>query len=270
MPWSQELDYRVHHLTLTRNESDPKPHTSPGLPPAPGAGDIRFPALYLYSNGEALHLEAEINGNKIARVYLDVYFEAENGWLAGPVYRCMVDAPQSREIGGVPIPIWAENNKLSAIWKPAVPLLICGNEAAWGFARPAQSNPKEIWINAIWISEKREQSVRLSFSLDGELTRMTILDKDNVSAHRGSRGQLPQPGDQITPAVNWLHREDKTWQIAPGSSNAITITNQSLHLEKITCPPGRYHIGLLVYDLDNQPHREMIAFKIPATGLNKG
>ena len=35
MTWTHELDWQGHHLTLTRNASEPKPQTSPALPPAP-------------------------------------------------------------------------------------------------------------------------------------------------------------------------------------------------------------------------------------------
>ncbi len=263
MTWTQEKNWHGYGLTLTRNESEPKPQTSPALPPAPGAGDIRFPALYLYSNGEALHLEAEINGDKIARVYLDVQIENDDHWMAGPVCRREVAAPHSREIGGVHIPIWAENNKVSAIWQPAMPLLVCGEVAAFAFAQPSQSNPQERWLYATRVTGDKEQSVRLSFSAEGTLTRMAPVDS-------GSRGLHPQPGDQIIPAVNWLRREGNVWQSSTGNSNPITITDQPLRLLEVPAPHGRYQIGLLVLDLDGQTHRGMIAFEIPVDGLGKG
>jgi len=263
MTWKQEMNWHGYRLTLTRNESEPKPQTGPALPPAPGAGDIRFPALYLFSNGEALHLEAEISGNKIARLYLDVQFENDENWLAGPVCRRKVAAPHSREIGGVHIPMWAENNKVSAIWQPAMPLLVCGEVAAFAFTQPSQSNPQERWLYATRVAGDKEQSVRLSFSAEGSLTRMAAVNS-------GSRGLHPQPGDQIIPAVNWLRREGNGWQSSTGNSNPITITDQPLRLLEVPAPPGRYQIGLLVLDLDSQSHRRAFSFEIPAAGLIHG
>lgn len=270
MAWTQALDWQGYNLIMTRNESEQETQNGAPLLHAPGAGEISFPALYLFSDGKALHLEAEVNGSKIARVYQEVFWEAQDGWLAGPLCRCELAAPQSKEIGGVDIPIWAENNKLSAIWQPAIRLLISGETAAWAFALSSQSNSNELRLHALWISGKREQSVRLSFSLDGELTRMTVLDRDSASAPRGSRGLLPQPGDQLIPAINWLRRQNGSWQSASGSSNPITVTDQPPKLQSIPAPCGRYHIGLLAHDLDGQPHRGMIASEILAIGLGQG
>jgi hypothetical protein len=269
MTWTQTCEWQGYRLTLTRDENDPKVQEPSPLPPAPGAGEISFPALFLYFNGKALHLEAEIHGSKIASVHLDGYFETEDGWLAGPVCCQELKAPNSKGIGGVEIPIWVDSNLLSAIWQPAIYLLVSGETAAWAFTQPSQSNPEEMWLHALWLSGGREQSVRLSFSVDGKLNRMIVLsDKDSLP--RGSRGLLPQAGDQLTPTVNWLRYDGECWQTAPGSSNAITITEKSPHLEITPAPPGRYHIGLLVHDLDGQAHRGMIAYEMHAGGLSKG
>ena len=263
MTWIYKLDWQGHPLTLSRDESEAEPQTGSSLPPAPGAGVITFPAMFLYSNGESAHLEAEITGNKIARVYLDVYFEGEDGWLAGPVCQRELTAPQNRKIGGVNLPMWKENNKLSAIWQPAMPLLLSGNDAACAFTQPSQSNPDEIWVHAMRISGENDQRVRLQFSTDGTFQRVTAVNS-------ASRGLRLQPGDQLIPEVNWLRRESGRWHTASGSSNAITITDQSLRRKEVPAPPGRYHVGLLVRDLDGQPHRRSITFENPAAVLTDG
>lgn len=263
MTYTHELNWHGHHLTLIRDESEPDPQNSPSHPPAPGTGEIAFPAMFLFSDGESIHLEAEICGKKIARVYLDIYFETDDNWLAGPICRRELKALQTKEIGGVEIPVWSKTNLLSAIWLPAMPLLVSGDDAACGFTLPSQTNPKEKWLRASRISDDKEQSVRLFFSADGKLTRMTELES-------GSRGLSTQPDDQLIPAVTWLRPDGENWRYASGSSNAITITGQPLRLQEVPALPGRYHVGLLVHDLDGQPHRASIAIEIPATGLSKG
>ena len=144
-------------------------------------------------------------------------------------------------------------------------LLVSRESAAWGFAQALPSKPEELWLHAMWISDDKEQAVRLSFSVDGKLTRMVALG-DNDSLPRSSRGLLPLAGDQLIPAINWLCYERAGWQTNPGSSNAIAITEQPPHLEIVPAAPGRYHIGLLAHDLDGQAHRGMIAFEMAATG----
>jgi hypothetical protein len=263
MTWKQEINWHGYRLILTRDQSEPEPQTSPALAPAPGAGEIKFPAMYLFSDGESIHLEAEICGKKIARVSLEVLREMEDGWLVGPICLRELKAPQRKEIGGVEIPIWADTNLLSATWLPAMSLLVNGDDTACAFFKPAQSNANEKLLLTLRITGDKEQSVHLHFSEDGNLSRMTELD-------RGSRGLRPQPGDQLIPAATWLRPDGENWQYASGSSNAITITDQPLHLKEIPAPPGRYHIGLLVHDLDGQTHRGMITFEIPVNGLGEG
>jgi len=267
MTWTKTIEWQGYRLTLNREASKSQTTSPSSLPPAPGAGEIRFPALFLYSNGEALHLEAEITGSKIARIYMDGYFETEDGWLAGPVCRRDLKAPNSKEIGGVEIPLWAKTNKLSAAWPPAVHLLINPDDkaAAWAFVQPSQSNPNEQSLHAKWISDKQEYPVRLTFSPDGTFTRMALLGGDMP---RGARGLTPQTGDKIIPTVHWLQQDGDTWLSATGSTNPIFISGQLPRLETIPAPPGRCQIGLLAYDLDGNMYRGLVKAEIPDAWLD--
>lgn len=259
MIWSQEMEWQGYQLSLTRGESQAKSQITSVLPPGPGAGEVCFSALSLTTRQEAIQLQVALSG-KINRAFLEIYLECEDGWLAGPVCRQTLKPPATREIGGVAIPIWTDNSPLHALWQPHIHLLVSGEDAAWAFAQPMQPDAKKLWLHALWVSADSALPVRLHFTNGGIFDHMTIISSGDALPG-GSRGLSPHPDDHIIPSFTWLRREGDLQETAPGSSNALTISEHPPHLETISAPPGRYHTGLLAFDLDGQAHRsDAIAF----------
>jgi hypothetical protein len=268
MTWTENFTWQAYRFSLSMTENALPQAAFHPAPLAPGAGEITFPALSVFADGQTVQLEAEVNGEQIARVFLEVLWENPQGWLVGPVARVELPAPQTRDISGVKIPVWDKSNWITADWQPTLRLLISGQQAAWAFLWPEQ-NPgggtgQEYRLYAIWQpQEGQEHKVRLHFAADGTFLRMADLGGGQGRPGK-SRAATPRPGDSITPELTWLHPDVETggWQSLPGFGNTLSLGTQSLRWEEMPVMPGRYQIGILALDMDNQPHRTCLPIQI--------
>lgn len=272
MMWTQEFTWQGYQFSLNMDAPSAVQPLEPNTQPAPGAGFVNFIRLALSSAriaaDETVRLEAELTGSHIARLYLEVFWEGPQGWLAGPVCRRELSAPVNREIGGVFHPLWDESNDLTVDWQPHLHFMVNDPQAAWVFPQPtrylAGNIVQEYQLYANWQPLNGTlRAVRLVFAGDGSLTRVAALGTGQRHPGR-TRGITLQSGGQIIPVFSWLRQDSQTasWETTSGYTQPILPNEAPIRLQSAPALPGRYQIGILALDLDGQAQRAWAPLEI--------
>ncbi len=256
---------------------------------APGAGAIAITPIILApailpADGKVT-LAATVRGENIAHIFIEMLlYDETQGYAYGPVYREYLQAPDHKEVGGVPHPVWGESATVHATFRPTLRALSDGAATAFAFATPeAYVRPPETQAYSIrgqftTAEDQTTRTARLTFDNAGRMTRIVGFgersEDDDETADRGAgkkrsmaqsigaflgrgapRTLTPQPGDTFIPegyALLLPQDANGVWSEGIGTSTPLTFKETPLHWDILPLLPATYLAGVAVEDFDGE------------------
>ncbi len=256
---------------------------------APGAGAISITPVILSPTilpaAKDVTLVTTVRGEAIAHIFVEaLLYDEACGCAYGPVYREYLQAPDHKEVGGVPHPEWRETAAIHTTFKPTLRALSNGTANAFAFAAPeAYARPPETTTYSLrgrlaGAGGDPPREVKFSFDEagrmvgavgfgqhaedddpenDGGIKKRGIARTIGAFFGRGApRSITPQPGDTFTPEGRVLlapQDANEPWGEGTGTSTPLIFNEETpLHWEVLPLPPATYLVGIVVEDFDGK------------------
>lgn len=255
---------------------------------APGAASVVIAPVSLSATFlaavEDVTLTTTVTGENITYIFIEVLlYDEAHGYAYGPVYREYLQAPDHKEVGGIPHPVWGETVAIHTTFRPTLRALSDGAATAFAFAVPEDYvYPPEMMAYSIrgrfiTAGDQTSREAKLSFDNTGRMTRIIGFAKHSESragteSHGVVKGRgmaqslgafpslgapraiTPQSGDTFTPEGRVLlppQDADGAWGEGMGTSTPLTFKEETPFCwESLPLPPATYLAGVLVEDFD--------------------
>jgi hypothetical protein len=234
---------------------------------APGSGPISVVGLALSSTqlapGESLTVSAQVNGETIAFIFLELYLrDTELGLCFGPLMHLFIPSPVERTIQGKISPQWDANNDVSLQLTPTLMLLTDGAQAALACLRCTEYSMQDYELDGETTpcGETFTRRARLTFDHAGDLASTLVYKKSGrrmlPHEHAFSAGDTFRPHIDILPDLaNGIPQQN-----ARGYANMLRCQSQPFTLVEAPLIPGEYLLALGVEDLDGEQTRFFAPF----------
>jgi hypothetical protein len=234
---------------------------------APGKGLVEFKKLSLSAStlrkDEVLTLKAEIEGEQIAHIYVEVYLKVD-GQRIGPMIQEFVLSAENKEVGGVTYPVWGKKISISQNVPLGFPVLSHGGQSTLGAASPEKytlvDSEKSYRMHGLLGLKNGSESykARARFDANGKLISMTAVKEQHGKGF--SREITLKPGDTFQPLLKIFPASE----LEDGLEFAADQVDADLSLMRSIQKPwaGDYEVGLRVQDVDGNSYYQVEALKV--------
>ncbi|MFN8465662.1 MAG: clostripain-related cysteine peptidase [Caldilineaceae bacterium] len=232
-----------------------------GVTRAPGNTAIQVGPIQATSTntapGKPITLTAEINGKDIGYIYFFTGYYDEQGNSINVVDMDYLEAPDTREEGGVYYPVWPEDGSFNVQFKfePLAFALTDGATTAEALLTPqtygASADQATYTVEGTYTFANGDPPLHArAYLRDGVLRQIFAFNKDDGA---GAPWEVTiQPGDTFTVQQKWLDLDQngQVKQVGWQDGETITLGNAPVKWEELDAAAGDYVVGFIVEDLD--------------------
>jgi hypothetical protein len=232
-----------------------------GITRAPGSGTIDIAPIQATSTdtapGRPITLTTSVRGEDIGHIYLFTgYYDAESNSI-NVVDMDYLEAPETRELGGVYYPVWPEDGdfNLQFVFEPLAFALTDGQTTAEALLSPetygATAEQATYTVEGIYNFANGDPARHArAYLRDGELRQVFAF---NEEGGQGAPWEVTlQQGDTFTVLQKWLDL-DENGQVASTTwleGETIEVGTDPIRWEELDAAAGDYVVGFIVENLD--------------------
>ncbi len=237
----------------------------------PGAGEITIAPITISANEIApdgiITLSTVITGQNIGYIYYYVsYYNEEDGSFL-TAYEGFIKAEATKESGGIYYPDWGDENviPIEFTWKPTLYYMGDGNKAndQFAFFEPdmygvdEDSTTYTVFGVYKFVEDGSDMDAIMSFSGDNKMQDILGFTGENFD---GAIHEItPQSDDTFTITEQWLEfDQNPEGEFVDHTGGTMTFGDNRFEMVPYNAYPGRYELGIIVTDLNENSNEEFV------------